>query len=351
MPERLLRLPILYKVLVANATIVVIGAIVGTWITLLVSRDAADAPRSGLILFFAACGVLLSVAVNFFVLRAAFQPVISLEQAANRVRAGDLSARAQPTTFSDPQVARLAETFNATLDDLARDRAQLRQLASQVIRAQEDERKRIARELHDDTAQVLFAQLLRLTSMKASPSDDVREKASELEEMTVEAIEGVRRLALDLRPPALDDLGLHEALGDLAQRFGEQLRFPVVYTSSGIRDRLPAEVELVLYRVAQEALINVAKHSGATRAGITVHRDLDTVTMTVRDDGRGFSLASLPKTDGRGLGLFGMEERLALVGGSLEIQSRLSGGTIVTGRIPLNPTVDIMESRPEVNLR
>ena len=336
--ERMLRLPILYKVLIANAAIVVIGAVVGTWLTLRVAHEVEDATRSELILFFAVCGVLLSVAVNYVVLRAAFQPVISLERVASEVRAGNLSARAKPTTFDDPQVARLAETFNATLDELARDRTQLRQLASQVIRAQEDERKRIARELHDDTAQILFAQLLRLTNMKASPSGDVRDKAGELEEMTVEAIEGVRRLALELRPPALDDLGLHEALGELAQRFSEQLGYGVEYTAHGVRGRLPAEIELVLYRVAQEAMTNVAKHADASRAEITIDRQPEWVRLTVKDDGCGFVPRSLSKTDGRGLGLFGMEERLALVGGTFEIESHPSSGTEVIGRIPLNAT-------------
>lgn len=339
--ERLLRLPILYKVLVANAAIVVLGAVAGTWITLWVAREVDGASRSELVLVFAGCGLLLSVVVNFLALRAAFQPVLSLERVANAVRAGDMSVRARPTTFTDPQIARLAETFNATLDELERDREQVRQLASQVIRAQEDERKRIARELHDDTAQILFAQLLRLTGMKASPSDEIRVAAGQLEHMTVEAIEGVRRLALELRPPALDDLGLREALDGLAQRFSDQLGFTVQYSAHGTRGRLPAEVELVLYRVAQEALTNVAKHADAHHAAIELDREPNAVTISVRDDGKGFLTHTVAETDGHGLGLFGMEERLALVGGTLQIQSRVGRGTVISGHIPM--TVEASE--------
>jgi two-component system, NarL family, sensor histidine kinase UhpB len=337
--RRLLHLPILYKVLIANAAVVVVGAIAGTWVTVATMEATSDEGAVGvlLVLGFVVLGVVLSVVVNYVVLRAAFQPLLSLQRAAEAVRAGDLAARATPTTFGDPQVARLAATFNGTLDELARDRTELRSLASQVVRAQEEERKRISRELHDDTAQVLFAQLLRLTALKSSPSAEVRATAATLEEMTAEALEGVRRLALELRPPALDDLGLLAALGDLAQRYGDQLGIPVDYQVRGARGRLPAEVELVLYRVAQEALTNIAKHAGATRVWIDLDRAPDDVTLSVRDNGRGFDLASATRREsaGLGLGLFGMEERVGLVGGTFRIWSRAGAGTEIFAFIPL----------------
>jgi two-component system, NarL family, sensor histidine kinase UhpB len=335
--NRLGGLPILYKVLIANAAIVALGAVAGTWLTIQTVRHAAEDQFVGLASGFVAVGIIASLVVNYVVLRAAFRPLATLEQTALAVRGGDLSARAAPTSFMDPQVAHLAETFNATLDELARDRAELRSLASQVIRAQEDERRRIARELHDDTAQVLFAQLLRLTTLKGSPDPAVNSMAATLEEMTVEALEGVRRLALELRPPALDDLGLSAALGELAQRFAEQLDVPVDYQSRGLRGRLPSEVELVLYRVAQEALTNIAKHANARRIWLDVDRTADDVTISIRDDGRGFDRAVIPESDGRGLGLgiFGMEERVALVGGRFRIWSRPGVGTEIFAFIPL----------------
>ncbi|MDP9362905.1 MAG: HAMP domain-containing sensor histidine kinase, partial [Chloroflexota bacterium] len=322
-----LRLPILYKVLVANAAVVVLGAVAGTWLTVLATR--ADEAAVPLVFAFVLLGVVLSVVVNWLVLRAAFRPLTSLERVAEAVRLGDLSARAEPTPFADPQVAHLAATFNGTLDELERDRAELRSVASQVINAQEEERKRISRELHDDTAQVLFAQLLRLTALKASPNAEVRGTAATLEEMTAEALEGVRRMAMELRPPALDDLGLQATLADLAQRFSEQLGIPIDYQPRGPRGRLPAEVELVLYRVAQEALTNVAKHAGAGRVWIDLDRGPHDVTLSVQDDGRGFEPAEETRRDGRGLGLglFGMAERVALVGGNFTIWSRPGRGT------------------------
>jgi len=333
----LLRLPILYKVLIANVAIVVLGAVVGTWLTILATRATSGENVVGLVVAFVLAGGLLSLLVNYLVLRAAFRPLTSLDRVAEAVRLGDLSARAATSPYGDPQLAHLAATFNGTLDELERDRAELRSVASQVIHAQEEERKRISRELHDDTAQVLFAQLLRLTAIKASPNEQVRATAAALEEMTVEALEGVRRLALELRPPALDDLGLQAAMADLAERFGEQLGIPVDFQTRGPRGRLPAEVELVLYRVAQEALTNVAKHAGATRVCIDVERGSGDVTLSVRDDGHGFDPAAETARDGRGLGLglFGMAERVALVGGTFTIWSRPEGGTEIFAFIPL----------------
>ncbi|MGB3329517.1 MAG: HAMP domain-containing sensor histidine kinase [Thermomicrobiales bacterium] len=338
---RLLSLPIFYKVLVANMVIVLVGAIAGTYVTARVVTSPDDSPNPWLILVFVAVGFVLSACVNVIVLRAAFQPIDSLERVAEAVRRGDLSARAEPITFGDPQLARLAETFNDTLGRLQQDQDQLRRLAVQVIGAQEDERKRIARELHDDTAQILFAQLLSIAAMKSAPRDTMQDQVDQLEGMTVDAIEAVRRLALELRPPALDDLGLREALEGLTQRFSEQMAIPVAFSMTGVRERLDPSVELVLYRVAQEALTNVAKHARATTASVLVERRDRAVDLIVEDDGVGFSkdLNSVDERRGLGLGLFGMEERVTLVGGTFSISRAAGGtGTRVRAMIPLHAT-------------
>ena len=333
-----LRIPLLYKVLIANVAIVVLGAVVGTWLTATTVRASPD--DFGLLTIggFVVLGVVLSLVVNYVVLRAAFQPLHELEDVAASIRQNDYSRRAEPGIFGDPRLSSLVSTFNATLDALVRDRSELRHLASQVIRAQEQERQRVARELHDDTAQVLFAQLLQLAALKRSPVEDVARTATDFEEMTVEALESVRRLALELRPPALDDLGLFAALEGLAQRFGDQLGIPVEVHVRGPRTRLSAEVELVLYRIAQEAMTNVAKHARATRAVIDIDRAADGLSLSVRDDGRGFdeSEPSKPGAPGLGLGIFGMNERAALVGGTLHIWHRSGGGTEVFVFIPID---------------
>lgn len=336
--RRLLRIPIQVKVLLANAVIVAIGAVAGTWITATTVEAAPQDSHLALGAGFVIAGVLLSISVNYFVLRAAFQPLRGLERVTEAVRQGNLSERAEPALFDDPQLSRLAATFNATLDELDRDRHELRALASQVIRAQEQERQRVARELHDDTAQVLFAQLLRVTTLRSSPIAEVSATAAVLEQMTVEALESVRRLALELRPPALDDLGLDAALEGLAQRFSDQLHIPVDYQSRGPRARLSEEIELILYRVAQESLTNIVKHAHAARAWIDLDRGEHDLSLSIRDNGVGFDPAALEASslNGTGLGIFGMQERAALAGGVLRIWQRPGGGTEVFAFVPLD---------------
>lgn len=340
--DHLASMPILYKVLIANAVIVMVGAIFGTYATARFVHEDVVPSREGLALLFAGVGVVLSLAVNYWVLKVAFEPLDSLERVATAVRNGDFTARTEPWRFGDPQLLRFSDTFNQTLDELQRDREKLQLLANQVIQAQEDERQRISRELHDDTAQVLFAQLLRLTALKASSHDVVRQLSEELEDMTVEAIESVRRLALELRPPALDDLGLREALGAAAQRFEDQTGIEPTYSVIGVKGRLPAEVELVLYRVAQEALTNILKHADPSRVDMRLGRWPSEVILTVEDDGPGFDVNAVRIRDGRGLGLglFGMEERVQLVGGTLSIEQVRPHGTRITARIPLESATD-----------
>ena len=334
----LARLPIIYKVLIANVTIVVIGALGGTYLTIRAVRPHGDSSFPELAAAFAVVGLVLSLVVNLVVLRAAFRPLSALQRAAQAVRGGDLSARASLSSQSDPQVAELAHTLNATLDELERDRVQLRSLAFQVIHAQEDERRRLSRELHDDTAQVLFAQLIRLSSLKGFPDRDVQKMAASLEQLTSEALESVRRLALELRPPALDDLGLEAALDDLAQRYSEEMDAPIDYEHRGPRGRLPSEIELVLYRVAQEALSNASKHSGARHIWIDLDRGSDDVSLSVRDDGTGFDPSNIVASDGRGLGLgmFGMEERVALLNGKFRVWSSPGKGVEIFAYVPLS---------------
>ncbi|MDQ4045660.1 MAG: sensor histidine kinase [Chloroflexota bacterium] len=343
--RRLVEVPLLYKILLANGMIVVLGATVGTLVTAHTVRSASDPLSYTLITVFAFVGFVLSIGVNYVVLRAAFQPLYRLGEVAEGIRQGDFSRRVRPSTFSDPMLARLGASFNETLDELEQDRDRLRELTSQILDAQEDERKRIARELHDDTAQVLFAQLLRLTALKSSEHEAVRASAEALEQSTVDAIEGVRRLALELRPPALDDLGLWAALGELAQRYEERYDLEVDYEWRGSRERLAKELELVLYRIAQEAMTNVVKHARASHAQLALSRSADEVALSITDDGVGFDVGRASSRDDRGLGLgiFGMVERSSLVGGSMRVIQLRPHGARIEARVPLALVERIME--------
>lgn len=350
--ERMMRLPIALKVLIANAFVVVSGAIAGTYLTISFVERNPSVSRGLLVLGFATIGVLLSMVLNYWVLRAAFEPLRNLEMVADAVRRGDYSARAGSSRFCDPQLERFGQSLNRALNVIEQDREQIRLLADRVIDAQEEERKRIARELHDDTAQLLFAQLLRVSALSSSPHPEVRETAEQIGEMMSEAMESVRRLGHELRPPALDDLGLRDALEDLANRMSEQMGVPVALDVSGFRKRVDPAVELVLYRVAQEALTNTWKHARASRVWGSISRDDTGVRLVIEDDGTGFDEKAPSSSDGRGIGmgLFGMAERVELVGGTLKIDGARRPGTRVEAYIPLEVSANLPGTRGEVTL-
>jgi len=202
-----------------------------------------------------------------------------------------------------------------------------------VVAAQELERSRLARELHDETGQALTSILLGLKAIRTAGSDEEAERAEAgLRDLIVQALHDVRRLAVELRPSALDDFGLLPALERLASTFEERSGIETALQARLPRERLPAETETILYRVIQEALTNVVKHAGAERVSIVLTYDGSGVRAVVEDDGRGFDAADV-RADA--LGVVGMRERLALVGGSLEIESTREAGTTLAAYVPL----------------
>ncbi|MDQ3810711.1 MAG: histidine kinase, partial [Chloroflexota bacterium] len=209
----LLGLPLFLKVLIANCGIVVLGVALGTWFTLTFVADGEGVVRWPAVAVMLVVGFGGSLIINAAVLTLALQPLHALERTVDRVAAGDLSARAQPVLFRDPDVERLGETLNTMLDVLGEHRALLQKLSEQVLEAQEDERKRIARELHDETAQSLTTLLIRLKILeKARTASEMRGQINQLREVTAQTLEAVRSLAVELRPATLDDLGLVAAL-------------------------------------------------------------------------------------------------------------------------------------------
>jgi signal transduction histidine kinase len=234
--------------------------------------------------------------------------------------------------FSDTDL-RLAETFAsraAVAVDLSERMA--RDALRRVVEAQEAERRRLARELHDETGQALTSILLRLKGLEEKlTSDDSRAAVGDLRELVVSTLQDVRRLAVELRPSALDDFGLVTALERLTESFAEQSRIPVDFESALPPERLPEEVETALYRIVQESLTNVVKHARARRVSVSLTRKDGSVAAVVEDDGRGFEPAAVSED---GFGLVGMRERIASLGGKLEIESGEAGTTIAV-EVPL----------------
>src|SRR4030081_468137 len=279
-----------------------------------------------------------SVLITAMVRRLALQPLHALERTVDRVATGDLSARAQHVLFRDPDVERLGDTLNTMLDVLQDHRGLLQKMSEQVLAAQEDERKRIARERHDETAQSLTTLLIRLKILeKARTAAEMRGQIDELRELTAGTLEAVRKLAVELRPATLDDLGLVAALEGYTESYSSRHAVRVAFTADGFDDRdgrLPPQVELVLYRVVQEALTKAAKHAEAVPLRVELCERPDDGIATVEDCGKGFNVEDMMRSRERGLGLFGMQERLSLVGGQLVIDSTPGHGTRVHARVP-----------------
>ncbi len=223
-------------------------------------------------------------------------------------------------------------------EELQRKERMRGELLLKVIAAQEEERKRIARELHDQTSQALAALSVAVETAagQAVEGGDVSESLGRMRTLTVDTLEEVHRLIFDLRPTLLDDLGLIAAMRWYAEtRLGE-VGIKVRLEVAGEERRLAPQIETALYRVVQEAVNNVANHSGAQSATITLVLKPELLTITIVDDGWGFDMAELARSGDqtRGLGLMGMKERVELLGGNFAIYSELGGGTKITVEVP-----------------
>jgi two-component system sensor histidine kinase UhpB len=323
-------LPIFYKVLLANSAIVLFGALAGTAITASRVRAHPHVGVTQLMAAFVAAGIVISLVVNAIVLRAALSPLRRIERTIQAVRAGNTTSRVPTGLLTDREIERLGETLNAMLNELDRARDRQALLAAQVISAQEEERRRLSRELHDDTAQSLTSLLLYAKALEQGEArPETQQALAEIREEVSRSLEGVRRMARELRPSALDDLGLAAALDWHVQEFSRRTGLTARFIHTCAVERLPPSVELALFRVAQEALTNVAKHARASEATVRLSCSDLLVSLVVQDNGDGFDVAASPA----GVGLYSMRERMALVRGALTITSGRNG-TEVRAEVP-----------------
>ena len=333
--QRLLRTPLFYKILWANIAIVGLGAVGGTMITIWHVTTFPDDIHYELIAVFAGIGVLISVIVNQWVLRKALDPLDRLQAAVDAIRTGNPDVRVALGEISDERFDRLADTFNLMLEQLAQDARERQQLSRQILQAQEEERYRLARELHDEAAQSLTTLLVYIRLLeRAKNPDEAQRHIQELRDLTARALEDVRRVAVDLRPTILDDLGLTAALEWRVDELNKHNGVHASIAVDGIDRRLTRDTELVLYRVGQEALSNVNRHAAASRVKVFLRREGGLCVLQVIDNGAGFDPAQVDQRDGRGLGLVGMRERIAMIGGELEVTSQPGAGTEITARVP-----------------
>ncbi len=319
---------LLAKIAGANALIVIIA--------IAISLGLHDLSRPGLTLASVMMvALVLSLLVNLVMVHVALRPIRDLENTAHRVWGGDLQARVPPSMVADRDMERVGRTVNLLLDALTSDRARMRRLASLVITAQDEERSRIARELHDSTAQSLTAIVLQLSAAaRDAQTPELSARLSDVKEMAGLALEEVRTLSHRVHPRVLDDLGLVPAVRWLARQARESADVDITVDALGETDHIPAQVASVLYRVAQEALTNAVRHASPNNIAITVRADANTATLEVADDGRGFDIAEA-EARRPGMGLFSMRERVSLVDGRLDLSSSPGSGTRVVATIPL----------------
>ena len=316
-------MPLFRRVAAINAVLLLVA--VGATIVVLVPGHEASYrfEVEGVVLLVVVVALVL---LNTFLLRRVVRPLQDLTELARTV---DLTDPRPPMPDAEPtsEAGELAVTFGEMLERL---RAERGEATGRVLAAQEAERLRIAQELHDQVGQELTAVLLLLARLQASAPDELGPLVAEAQESIRSILEDVRRIATELRPEALDDLGLESALAVLCDRFAVRSRMEVSCEIAEPLPELSPDAELVIYRVAQEALTNVARHSGSGEAELSLRPVNGRVVLTVRDDGRGIDSQWVP-----GGGVRGMRERAALVGAALKILKREPGpGTEVELSVP-----------------
>lgn len=280
-------------------------------------------------------GVLFATFLTFILTR----PIRELVDATRQVAQGDFSPRVP--RWANDEIGDLAEAFNAMTaelartDEIRREREHLRrQLLEKVIAAQEDERRRIARELHDSTSQNLTSLMVGLKNIETICQEPrLRSTVDELRSVASETLDEVHEISARLRPRVLDDLGLPDAIERLAHDWQTRHKIPVDVVIHIGQERLPGEIETAIYRIIQESLTNVARYAGARTASVLVERQGSDVIAIVEDDGQGFDLEQ--NIGDRHLGLVGMRERAELLGGALTIESQPGRGTEIHVRLPL----------------
>jgi two-component system sensor histidine kinase UhpB len=307
-------LPLLHRVAGLNAILLVLA--VSVTIAVLDPTRVSSFRVDGEIVLLVVL-LAVAVAVNVYVVRRFVGPVQSLTALARRV---DLTGEGErmPAVAVRSEAGELALTFNEMLDRLEAER---RDATGRVLAGQEAERLRIAQELHDQIGQELTAVLLSLARVETRVPAELRDDVIDVQEAVRGSLEGVRQIAIELRPEALDDLGLESALAVLCERFAERTGVRIIEHADPELPTLSPDVELVVYRVAQEALTNVARHSGADEAELDLEHGGGLLTLTVSDRGRG-----LPADYMAGSGMRGMRERATLVGAHLTIGPESAAG-------------------------
>jgi two-component system sensor histidine kinase UhpB len=313
---------LLWRVLAANVIVLVVGCGLLLLAPITVSAPVATIAEAGILL----AGLLVMVIANLILLQRAFAPLRRLTTLMTMIDPMEPGRRLTGVSGRDAEVASLTRAFNAMLDRLEVER---RESGRRALVAQEEVQARIARELHDEVGQTLTA--IAIQAENGAAAVEQREAWARVAALAHESLEEIRRIGRDLRPEALDDLGLVNALIALATRVSDQSGVVVERRLASDLPSRSAEVDLVVYRIAQESLTNVMRHADAKGAVLSLEHVADQLVLIVSDDGRGMD--GPPRDDATGV--VGMRERAMLVGGRLTVRSQAGRGTEVRLEIPL----------------
>lgn len=326
----LLSVPLVLKLIGANALVVAFT------LAVVFATHTGD-PQSGRMALILTGALLAAFAINLALVYVALKPLTTLEMTAERVWRGEFSARVPPSSLADRDIERIGSTLNTLLDSLTADRERARELAFEIIRTGDRERARIARELHDSTAQMLAAITLELSAASRETKDVVlSERLNAIRSIASDVLEEVRALSLTVHSSVLDDLGLTAALRQLARE--AQSRNGMVRVALHAEDHvqlLAPEMASVLFRVAQEGVHNALRHGAPSSIDILLVVDEHAARLEVSDDGRGCDLIAVSR-DPQYRGLRALRERVSLVEGKFEVTSHPGSGTRLRATVPLS---------------
>ncbi|HEY7416293.1 MAG TPA: sensor histidine kinase [Ktedonobacteraceae bacterium] len=330
------QLSLFAKVIFVNSIMLIGEALAGLWVT----SHNLESHHYLIDTSFIVAAALFTLCINTFLLRASFRPLFHLLTTIREISTGNTQARAAET-LSTPEVDELARAFNSMLDRLEALRQEQTML---ILQAQEEERRRIALELHDEAGQNLTALLVHMELLSqnlqaphaniAGPAEHQRLQSDikQLIQLTQQTLENIRLLSQQLRPSVLDDLGMLAALRWLVEDGRQRLHLHVTLEVEGIKDfpELPSAYELAIFRIAQESLTNVARHAQTDHASVVLARHSSDIVLQVSDSGCGYNLTQHQKS----LGIVGMRERARLLKGTLTIHTQPGGGTMVQAVLP-----------------
>ncbi len=328
---------IVARIAIGNSAIIFLGAIGGTAIVHAFTERGSELLP---IAFFAFAGASLSILLNLWIVRAALQPLKDLRRYIAKMNFKNHTRNHIVLRNPDPETHALAASLSALIDQLEANNRRLKLLSNRAIRAQEEERKRIARSLHDDTAQALSSIMITLERLEATlpeTQEAIKEKLRSTREVCSRTVSELRKTISGLRPSLLDDVGLLAAIRWYAQSTLNEANVQLVFEAPDELPDLPAEVSINLFRIAQEAVNNIVRHAHARQAKINLGYTPEEIYLRVEDDGVGFSTSrdSNEAMQREHWGLLGVQERAELVSGRFHLASSPGKGTVLQIYVPI----------------